>query len=171
MVYDINVDFSNTRSSRLVDDMTFVSPTGFKLLIDSLKYPNAQFAVQSASIPEVSIGTSVLSTPQRDLELPGDKVGYEDFSVNFLVDENLVNYTEIHDWILGMALEPEVDNQNKTRDMTLMVLDSHNNVSRQIRFIDAYPTSLSTLEFDATATDINYLVGTVNFKYSYFQLE
>lgn len=171
MAYDIDVDFSNTRTSQLVDDVTFVSPTGFKLLIDSLRYPNAQFTVQSASIPEVSIGTAVLSTPQRDLELPGDKVGYEDFSMNFLIDEGLVNYTEIHDWILGMALEPNVDNQYKTRDMTLMVLDSHNNVSRQVRFVDAYPTSLSTLDFDATATDITYLIGTANFKYSYFKVD
>jgi len=169
--YDLNVDFSETRTSTLREIITFASPTGFRLLIDSLKYPNAQFNVQSASIPEVSVSTSVLSTPQRNIEMPGDKVAYEDFSATFLIDEDLANYTEIHDWILGMALEPEVDNQNKTRDMTLLVLNSHNNVSREIHFVDAFPTSLSTLDFDATATSIEYLVGTVTFKYSYFKVQ
>jgi hypothetical protein len=171
MPYEKNVDFTETRTSTLLDQTTFVSPAGFRLVIDSLKYPNAQFNIQTASIPEIAVDATTFQTPQRTIEIPGDKVRYENFETTFLVDEDLVNYTEIHDWILGMAIEPDTPNINKTRDMSLLVLNSHNNISREIKFIDAYPTSLSTLDFDAKVTDIEYLVASVSFNYSYFKVQ
>jgi hypothetical protein len=171
MPYDKNVDFTENRTSTLLDNTTFASPAGFRLVIDSLKYPNAQFNIQTASIPEISVTATTFATPQRTIEIPGDTVQYDNFDTTFLVDEDLVNYTEIHDWILGMAIEPDTPNINKTRDMSLLTLDSHNNISREIKFIDAYPTSLSTLEFDAKVTDIEYLVASVTFNYSYFKVQ
>ena len=35
--------------------------------------------------------------------MPGDKVTYQTLDVSFLVDENLNNYKEIHDWIIGLG--------------------------------------------------------------------
>ena len=35
--------------------------------------------------------------------MPGDKVTYSSLDVSFLVDENLNNYKEIHDWITGLG--------------------------------------------------------------------
>lgn len=170
MPYDINVNFSETNTKSLVDNMTFASPTGFRLMIDRLKYPNAEFNVQSASIPEVAVDSATLNTPQRTIEVPGDKVRYADLEITFLIDEDMTNYQEIHDWIVGMATEPETPNINKTRDMSLLVLNSHNNVAREIRFTSAYPVALSTLEFNATNTNIEYLVGSITFNYAYFEV-
>ena len=98
-----------------------------------------------------------------------DKIDYSPFEMTFLVDEYLTNYIEIHDWMLGLVKEAEVSNVQKTRDLTLQVLTSHNNVAKEIVFVNAYPTNLSSLPFDTTITDTNYLVANVTFNYSYFK--
>ena len=170
MPYDKSVDFSDQAVTTLEENINYASPIGFRLLIDSMRYPNTQFSVQSASIPEVSVGTTVFNTPQAKLNMPGDEMEYSDFSCTFIVDEELANYQEMHDWLIGLVKEPEGKDIRKVRDMSLLFLNSHNNVSREIQFTDAFPISLSTLEFDATATNVQYLTATVTFKYSYFRI-
>ena len=55
-------------------------------------------------------------------------------------------------------------------DATLAVLNSNYNEVVKIKFWDLFPTSLSTLEFTATDTDINYLTATVTFSFLYYQI-
>jgi hypothetical protein len=112
---------------------------------------------------------AALNTPQRNIALAPDKIDYGQFEMTFLVDEYLLNYIEIHDWMLGLVTTGENKNTRLTRDMTLQVLSSHNNVAREILFVDAYPISLSSLPFDTTIADTNYLVANVSFNYSYFK--
>jgi hypothetical protein len=99
-----------------------------------------------------------------------DKVEYNPFDLTFLVDENMHNYKEIHDWILGLVTEDDYG-VRKERDVTLQILNSHNNVSNEIQFVDAYPINLSSLPFDATTTDVEYLTASVTFQYSYFKFK
>lgn len=126
--------------------------------------------VQTIALPDISVSPAVLNTPKRNLNMTPDKVEYMPFDLTFLVDENLTNYKEIHDWILGMVTEAETG-VRKERDVTLQVMNSSNNVTNEIQFIDAYPINLSSLPFDATATDITYLTASVTFVYSYFKFK
>jgi hypothetical protein len=48
-------------------------------------------------------------------------------------------------------------------------MNSANNVTKQIKFVDAYPTTISSLPFDITTTDVEYLTAAVSFNYSYYQ--
>jgi hypothetical protein len=171
MPFDKNINFSDNFTKTRIEDITFASPIGFRLFIDSQRYPNAQFTVQTAAIPEISVDAAPFITPQRNIGVAGDKVEYAPFECSFLIDEKLENYKEIHEWLLGLAVEPESRDIRKTRDLALLILDSHNNVSREIHFVDAYPTSLSTLDFDAKSTDVQYLVGQITFEYSYFEIK
>lgn len=53
-------------------------------------------------------------------------------------------------------------------DATLMVLTNKNNPVVEVRFKDVFPISLSNLEYNQQATDINYLTAQVTFKYSIY---
>jgi hypothetical protein len=172
MPYTNNISFNEGLiTSASLTNTTFVSPSGFRLLIDNQKYKNAQFTVQTVALPDMSITGAPFNTPQRNITAAPDKVDYGIFDMTFLIDEDLYNYKEIHDWMLGMVTEADDSKSaRKTRDMSLMILNSHNNVSREIKFIDAYPVNLSSLPFDATTTDVEYLIGNVSFNYSYFKL-
>jgi len=79
----------------------YASPIQFRF--KCTKLPLVEFFVQSASIPGISLGTAQQNTPLIDVPLPGDKVTFNSLDISFLVDENLNNFKEIHDWILGLG--------------------------------------------------------------------
>jgi len=92
---DVNVQ---TRQPAIMD---YASPVQFRFKCSKL--PKVEFFCQSANIPGISIGSASFPTGLKDIPLPGDKVSYQDLAISFLVDENLNNYKEIHDWILGLG--------------------------------------------------------------------
>ena len=54
--------------------------------------------------------------------------------------------------------------------MILSVMSSHNNVNKQFQFKDAFPTSLSGVEFTTQGSDIEYLQADVSFRYNEFSI-
>ena len=79
----------------------YASPIQFRF--KCTKLPLVEFFVQSANIPGISLGSAQQNTPLIDVPLPGDKVTFNSLDISFLVDENLNNFKEIHDWILGLG--------------------------------------------------------------------
>ena len=53
-------------------------------------------------------------------------------------------------------------------DATLTVLSSKNNPQVEIRFRDLFPVSLTGLQYDQQATDVEYLTSTVTFRYTIY---
>ena len=92
---DVNVQ---TRQPAIMD---YASPVQFRFKCSKL--PKVEFFCQSANIPGISIGTALMPTGLKDIPIPGDKVTYQDLAISFLVDENLNNFKEIHDWIIGLG--------------------------------------------------------------------
>ena len=60
---------------------------------------------------------------------------------------------------------------NEYSDGTLIIYNSNFNEISKVHFKDVFPVSLSTIQFDATAGDINYVTATVTFKYSIYNIE
>ena len=173
-----------------IANRNYMSPLGFKLILT--KTPKVDFLCQSANIPQISMGTAIQPTYLKDIPVPGDKVLYDDLNVRFLVDEKMENYLAIHKWMTGLGY-PEFRAQydqlkkddNRTNrgvvdkgdppyfeisDATLQVLNSNYKPSVLINFKDAFPVSLSTLDFDVTTRDYNYFTAEVTFKYTIYNI-
>ena len=163
----------------------FLSPVGFKFVMS--RTPNVDYFCQSASIPEVSIGAREISTPVKDYTVPGDKMTFGDLNLRFLVNEDLDNYFEIYKWLKGLTNPMNtgdfqkylatVDEKGRDSDFTksmsdarLLVLNSNYQSIASVNFFNIFPTSLTTLEFDASVTDINYFTAEVNFKYTIYEI-
>ena len=163
----------------------FLSPVGFKFIMS--RTPNVDYFCQAASIPEVSIGAREISTPVKDYTVPGDKMTFGDLNLRFLVNEDLDNYFEIYKWLKGLTNPMNtgdfqkyinaVDEKGRDNDFTksmsdarLLVLNSNYNSIATVNFFNIFPTSLTTLEFDAAVTDINYFTAEVNFKYTIYEI-
>jgi len=167
------------------NNQNFLSPVGFKFIIG--RTPNVDFFCQSAAIPQVEIGVREISTPIKDYSLPGDKMTFGDLNLRFLVNEDLDNYYEIYKWLKGLTNPKHQENFQKylatvdekgrpeefdkmMSDARLLILNSNYNVISNINFYNIFPTSLTTLEFDSSATDITYLTADVNFKYTLYEI-
>jgi len=81
--------------------LDYAAATQFKFNI--IKLPKVEFFCTSINIPSITLGDTTQPTPLKDIPIPGDKVVYSGLSLDFLVDENLENYREIHGWITGMG--------------------------------------------------------------------
>ena len=167
-----------------------MSPLGFKLILT--KTPKVDFLCQSANIPQISMGTAVQPTYLKDIPVPGDKVLYDDLTVRFLVDEQMENYLSIYKWMTGLGYPESLGQYDQLRkddirtdrivgddggpryfnysDATLQVLSSNYRPSVLINFKDAFPISLSTLEFDVSQRDYNFFTASVTFKYTIFNI-
>ena len=149
----------------------FLNPSSFVLTLDSQSYSGAEFTVQTMVLPDVSAEGAPLQFKQINIAMAADKITFGAFEISYLIDEDLLNYKEIFDW-----MKSNVETKHSTttssdhyRDMTLTVMNSANNVTKQIKFVDAYPTSLSSLPFDITTTDVEYLTAVATFQYSYYE--
>tara|TARA_B110000211_G_C13925685_1_gene484837 strand:- start:136 stop:603 length:468 start_codon:yes stop_codon:yes gene_type:complete len=150
----------------------FLNPSSFVLTLDSQTYSGAEFTIQSMSLPDVSAEPAPLAFKQLNVALAGDKVTYGAFEASYLIDEDLNNYKEIFDWIKSNVETNHSRSAiatNHTRDLTLTIMNSANNVTKQIRFVDAFPTTISSLPFDITIGEIEYLTAVVSFSYSYYE--
>ena len=82
--------------------LDYASPTQFKFSI--LKLPKVEYFCTSVNIPGINLGGNLSqATPLKDVPIPGDKLTYEPLQMNFLVDENLENFQEIHGWLVGLG--------------------------------------------------------------------
>ena len=168
-----------------VSNRNFLSPTGFKFTLN--RAPKVSFFGNSANIPSLTLGNAVQPSYLKDIDVPGDKIQFEDFALRFLVDENLENYMEIQNWIRGLGFPEslsEIYSLQKTgkvfdetakgmdiySDGTLQILNSSFVPNFQIKFKDLYPYSLTSLPFNATDTDVEYFTAEVNFKYTIYDI-
>jgi hypothetical protein len=169
-----------------IQNRNFLSPIGFKFVLN--KAPKVAFFSNTANIPRIDLGTTAQPNYLRDIPIPGDKMEFEDFTLRFLVDENLENYMEIQNWMRGLGF-PEnlkeiynlqtntvgVNNKqnpmnNIYSDGTLEVLNSNKNINFKVVFKDLFPYALSSLDFDATDEDVNYFTAEVVFKYTMYNI-
>ena len=168
-----------------IQNRNFLSPTGFRFTLT--RTPKVAFFANSANIPDLNLGVANQPSYLKDIDVPGDKLQFGDFSLRFLVDEDLKNYMEIQNWMRGLGYPESVreiiDFQNeetktiipdKTMDIysdgSLIILTSNNNINFKVNFENMFPTFLSTLDFSATDNDVEYFTADVTFKYTIYNI-
>ena len=86
----------------------YASPIQFRFKITKL--PKVEFFIQSANLPSVTLDEVQQPTRLKAIAMPGSTLTFGNLELSFLVDENLDNYKELHDWIIGLGT-PESDEQ------------------------------------------------------------
>lgn len=168
--------------NKQIANRNFLSATGFKFILS--RVPKVDFFSQTASIPGINLGTAIQPSYLKDIPVPGDKLTFEDFTLQFNVDENLENYMEIQNWMRGLGYPDSIAEYDKWRlsdpinptqdpnlsDGSLIIFNSNFNPIATVRFEGMFPISLSTLQFDATSTDVQYITAQVSFKYAIYKI-
>lgn len=141
-----------------------------------LRLPETTFRCTSAVVPTISVPAPDQNSGAANQWFPGSATEFDEFTVKFIVDENLLNYEEIYHWITqqryGAAKEWRSKSDNDqflTSDGFLTTLTNNSNSNRVFYFKDLFPVVLGSLEFETTATP-GVLTCDVGFRYSYFEL-
>ena len=170
----------------------YLRPNAFKFSVKDL--PNTSFTCQSANIPGINIGFASQPTPFVDIPRIGDKVVFGDFTIRFIISEDMSNYRELYNWIIALGF-PEnysqfsklvksrpgrfpftVNEQGESEvlaysDGTLSILDSTNNPITNIIYKNIFPVSLEALDFDIASASVEYFTAIASFKYTVFEVE
>ena len=152
--------------TQLTDNFNMLSPTGFRLTIDAPKFSNLEYFITTVNLPTVNLPEVSSGYKNYQGFVAGDTLTYDAIDIQFLIDEDMKNYSEVFNWMKSNANETHA----AKRDIILSILSSHNNVNKQIRFANALPISLGGAEFTTQATDVEYMRGNISFRYDYFEI-
>ena len=160
----------------------FLSPIGFLFILDKAR--KVSFLCQKAEIPTVELGQ--VEIPTRGLvPIPVEgNMRYSEFSIDFIVDEDLRNYVQIHNWMRALGTPQEFKERRvwlnkyadspsedpRFSDSTLQVLNNNNIANFDVVFKDMFPVSLSSLPFDVTGGDNDYFTATATFRYTLYEI-
>ena len=151
------------------------------------RIPGVTYFAQACNLPGMSMGNATQPTPLLDVPIYGNKIRYNDFIMTFVVDENLQNYKQIANWVIGLGFPRQYGQyedlvnsefgmgQNSDlathSDISLMLMDGTENVTHNILIHDAFPVSVSDLNFTTKVEDTEPQTVEVTFKYSYWAFE
>jgi|TARA_B100000035_G_scaffold304198_1_gene303656 hypothetical protein len=162
----------------------YLSPIGFLFVLDKAK--KVSFLCQRASIPDLTLGN--VDLPTRGLvPIPTEgNIQYGELTIDFIVDENLENYMQIHNWMRALGTPQSIDdrtvfkaqeeparglgNEYRYSDGSLMILNNNNNSNFDVVFKSLWPINLSTLSFDVTGSDNEFFTASATFKYTLYEV-
>jgi hypothetical protein len=153
--------------STLTNDLSTFQTNKYSLQIDHTKYANIEYFLTDFELPAISLPEVASEFQNNEGWVPGDQISYEAMTLNFIVDASLKNYKEAINWIKDcQKLGPDAQH-----DVTLTIYNSHNNPQHKIRFVRAFPTSLSGIPFSQQNTEIEVLTANLGMRYDYWRFE
>lgn len=151
----------------LTTNKNFLSPVGFSFKINSTEYPNLEYFCTAVTLPGLSLGEAAQPYRGTSLAFTGDRIEFDDLSIRFNITENMENYIETFEWMHSLIQSSNAEDLKV--DATLLVLSSHNNVTKEIKFSGVFPNGLSAVEFNSQNSDIEYLQAELSLKYTSFE--
>ena len=156
-----------------------------KFILAFPRISTTQFFCQSANIPEISTSSTLQNTMFSDLNIPGDKLQYGTLEIEFLLDEELESWRQVHDWMRGITFPENFDEYKNLKhlskysenslfpqyaDAYLTVLSSNGVPTTKCHFIEAFPVSLSGISFDIRVGSEKTMIASASFKFKRYDI-
>lgn len=161
-------------------NMNFLQADGFQVVIRRL--PHVTFFTQEIKIPGFTLTPTQQPTPYISIPQTGDHIEFEPLSITFKIDEDLKNFMEIYNWIVGIGY-PDDTSQYKAladkgimsgegivSDISIMITTNIKNYNVEFMFRDCFPISLGGFELSTTNPDVTHLSTTATFKYTKYDI-
>ena len=179
----VAVDDTLTVTTTGLANINLLQPTSFKLVVERKNFINLEFFCQSVAHPNIDVPAAVVPYSRiGSISMAGDKLNFGELECIIIVDENMNAYVEMFNWLNRLIQAPQLSELDRTRlktdtrpatfhDLSLLILNSNNNTSRKIRYIDCVPTGLGNMVMEATTGDTTQITFPVTFRFSYFELD
>ena len=153
--------------STLTANKNFLSPVGFTFKIDQTNFANLEYFCTQVTFPGISLAE--VQVPYRGVNLAqtGDRMVFDDLAIRFNITENMENYLELFNWMHNIINKKDAEDYKY--DASLLIMSSHNNMVKTVKFQEIFSTALSTVEFNSQSLDVEYLQADVSFRYTLFE--
>jgi hypothetical protein len=162
------------------DNTSILQPTKFTFVIPDL--PFAKYFCQTATLPGVSTNPVGIDTPFSMTYYHGDKLTYDSFSINAIVDEELRVWEETYNWLVSLT-KPESWSQYAKYSLSaksprelyydgiLTINTNANNPNIRIKFKNCHPVSLGAIQFNSSDNADTIPTADITFRYDRFDIE
>jgi len=137
------------------------------------RIPETSFFVTDVNLPEVLVMPAQAGYIDDSGFVPGSQAEFGNLQIQFTVDDACENYIEVFNWMTSHRFDnrqPQKDTlKDHLSDAFLIVLDNTSNPLLKFKFVDAFPVSLSELQFE-TDNEPRPVHATVTLKYTHFVL-
>lgn len=163
------------------ENQNFLSPLNFRFQIK--RAPHVNFFIQRVNLPAMRLPGVQYPNPIQNIPYYGEHMEFADLNIEFIVDEDLNNYLEIHNWMNALGTPNNLEEFRSISeqqqftgngifsDISLFILSSAKNPNFEVIYRDCYPSSLTELEFDTSDESIKYLTCIATFKYTSYKIE
>ena len=87
----------------LTANKNYLSPTGFHLKINSLRFPNLEYFATTITLPQITLEEQALPYKTVDYAAPGTRLSFGDLSITAQITEDFDNYLETYNWMHDIA--------------------------------------------------------------------
>jgi len=158
-------------------------PTNTSLLQSArftFSFPNLPFLkyfCQTIQLPGVSTSAVQVVSPFADTFRHGDKLVYDQFTVQALIDEDLRVWEETYNWLRALTKPQDFPQYRNRENNTLyhdaiLTINSNANIPNiRIAFKNCHPMSLSNIQFSTVHNADSIITADISFRYDYFTIE
>lgn len=145
--------------------------------------PNLVYHVTRVVLPDVSMNKVEVPTPFKLANFEADKLQYGDLQVTFKVDEEMANWAEIYDWMVGLGFPNKFEQKRLlvekgrkelgrgvTSTASLIIMTSSKNPNIEFKFNNIIPINITSIDFNVGSSDVEYVECTVTFDYQDFEV-
>ena len=167
-----------------VTNPNMLQSNGFLVSINRL--PNISYWAQSVTLPGMSVTNPEQNNPFSRMPIVGDRVDFEPLVINFTVDEDLKNWSEIMRWFVGFGFPSSFDDfkfgvldeagtipgsdKNFYSDISVTILSSHKNPIATFVYYNCVPASVTGIDMSVMDSSIEPIQCSASFEFSHFSI-
>lgn len=163
----------------LTTNKNHLTTDSFSVVINRL--PNVAFFVQKTAVPGVSTSAPEQKTPLLNIPHTGDHLYFDEFEVEFIVDENMSSWIEVWAWLMAAnkrSFEEYAELSSLSReefgqvesDIKVVINSSSQKPNIEVTLIDCIPIKLSSIELNSTQQQPTYAKATATFMYTSYEI-
>jgi hypothetical protein len=155
--------FTSTITDAEILDISKTSRSNYYCVFS--KIPNLIYYVQSFSLPSATNRKIQIDMPHTaDYFVAGHKTDYEEFTMNFYMDEKYHGYFSLLKWIRENEKRPLI--ADTIGQMSLIILNNSKIPIIKVDFRDVLCSSIGDIQFENQASDTVVYYGTfTSYKY------
>jgi len=132
---------------------------------------NSTYTIQSCNLPGISLNPVETSNRGMNLSFQGDTLNYNELNLEFILEEDFSNWTEIINHFDKMRKIGSDTGNIDEKMSTLFIQNDNQKTLLKLKFFNCKATSISDIDFSSNEDDDEEITFTVTIKYDYFIIE
>src|SRR5574343_31125 len=129
------------------------------------------YFIQNTNIPSIDCAKVYSPHLNHAVYTQGETVEYEDLVIDFLINEDFVNYIFLHNWIITYRDNQPITEPDKMIDATLYIINNNKLSNIKFIFYGIFPTNLGSIDLNQANSDTENILCNATFAYQYFTIE